>query len=144
MLFQHTGNNNILLRVISLLQRVLASLAPSFFYSDRKQTHKQTYFQGWENATMPLTVNMRARRREKKEERGEWGWRWDKVHQIWWHGDVDNVLFLAQHYEGRTTFTLSHSDLKRSTMYWICASNMFVWAQTPCPFTYQNDCCTIM
>lgn len=34
--------------------------------------------------------------------------------------------------------------MKGSTMFWVCASNTSLCAQTLCPFTYQNDCPTIM
>lgn len=74
----------------------------------------------------------------------------DKIHQIWWHGDVDNVFAFQLSSEKRrqntTTFTLSLSLLwmKGSTMYTVSASNMSLCAQTLCPFTYQNDCPTIM
>lgn len=58
------------------------------------QRHNQSDFQGWENATLP--VNTEAER--KGEERGRGGW--DEIHQIWWHGDVDNV-FCVQLREGK-------------------------------------------
>lgn len=68
------GNNNILLRVISLRLRVLASLTPSFFlFCRHKQTHTDLHFQGWENATLPLPVSTEARGREKKEGGGRDG-----------------------------------------------------------------------
>lgn len=54
----------------------------------------------------------------------------------------------AQRKEGRTQPLppLSHPMFwkKGSTMYWVCMSNMSLCAQTQCPFTYQNDCPTIM
>lgn len=118
-----------------------------FLFYRHKQTH--SHFQGWENATLPLPVNTEARGGEKKEG-GREGEGWDKIHQIWWHGDVDNVFSFQLSSEKRrqntTTFTLSHPLfwMKGSTMYRVCVSNVSLCAQTPCPFTYQNDCPTIM
>lgn len=43
------------------------------FFADTNK-HRDSYFQGWENATLPLPVNREARRREKKEGGGV-GWR---------------------------------------------------------------------
>lgn len=50
----------------------------------------------------------------KREERGREGAGWAKIHQIWWHGDVDNVFSFQLSSEKRkqntTTFALSHPE----------------------------------
>lgn len=136
-------NNNILLRLISHRRRALNSLTPAFFLFDgHKQTHTHTQTYIFKGERM-LHCHYQWTQRVGG---------WDKIHQIWWHGDVDNVFFfflLAQLREKKadtTTFTLSHPMFwkKGSTMYWVCVSNMSLCAQTQCPFTYQNDCPTIM
>lgn len=116
----------------------------SFSFTDTNK-YTDSHFQGWKNATLPLPVNTVWER----EERGR-GEGWDKIHQIWWHGDVDNVFSFQLSSEKRrqniTTFTLSYPLfwMKGSTMYWVCVSNMCLCAQTLCPSNYQNDCPTIM
>lgn len=56
------GNNNILLRLISHRLHALTTLTPSLFLFERhKQTHTDSHFQGWENATLPLPVNTETR-----------------------------------------------------------------------------------
>lgn len=55
-------NNNILLRLISHRLRALTtSLTPFFLFDGHKQTHTDSQFQGWENATLPLPVNTETR-----------------------------------------------------------------------------------
>lgn len=65
------------------------------------ETHNQSDFQGWENA--PLLVNMEAKRKGEERKRGEECY---EIHQIWWHGDVDNA-FCVQLREGKVEH--SHS-----------------------------------
>lgn len=59
-----------------------------------------------------LPVNRESK--GKREEREREGAGWAKIHQIWWHGDVDNVFSFQLSSEKRkqntTTFALSHPE----------------------------------
>lgn len=145
------GNNNILLRVISLRLCILTRLTPFFLSSSFTDTNKHTHiFKGERMLHCHYQWTQRLGEERRKREGGREGEGWDKIHQIWWHGDVDNVFSFQLSSEKRrqntTTFTLSHPLfwMKGSTMYRVCVSNVSLCAQTPCPFTYQNDCPTIM
>lgn len=119
-------------------------LSPSFTETNK---HTQTHIFKGERM---LHCHYQWTQRLVEERRKRKGEGWDKIHQIWWHGDVDNVfsfqLSSQKRRQNTTTFTLSHPLfwMKGSTMYRVCVSNMSLCAQTPCSFTYQNDCPTIM
>lgn len=96
---------------------VLCSLNTSF-----EETHNQSDFQGWENAT--LLANTEAKRKGEERKRGEGCY---EIHQIWWHSDVDNV-FCVQLREGK----VQHSHSPPPTHYHPPPPSVFNSKQAQC------------